>query len=172
MGKFNKVYLLVGGNLNNTSAKYENLFRLLEENVGRIIKKSSFYESEAWGFVSEHRFINVALFIETSLSPKELLIQTQIIEKEFGRTKKSNNAVYSDRNMDIDILFYNNVILQSESLTIPQLHIADRKFVLNPLCEIAPDLKHPILGKTIYELTNKCSDSLQIQKLTQFFQEN
>jgi 2-amino-4-hydroxy-6-hydroxymethyldihydropteridine diphosphokinase len=172
MEKFNKVYLLIGGNLNNTSAKYEKLFRLLEKNVGKIIIKSSFYQSEAWGFVSEYSFINVALLIETLLLPEELLVKTQEIEKILGRIQKSNSSLYSDRSMDIDILFYNNIIYKSENLTIPHLHIAERIFVLKPLCEIAPNLLHPELKKTVSELTKNCLDMLQIKKISNFVEEN
>ena len=172
MEKFNKIYLLVGGNLDNTTTKYRNLFRLLEQNIGKIIQKSSFYKSNAWGFISNHTFINLALLMETSLLPEELLIQTQAIENVLGRTKKSDVSSYSDRSMDIDILFYNDIIFESDNLCIPHVHIAERMFVLIPLCEIAADFKHPVSKKSIQELKNECKDTLQIEKMPNFLPEN
>lgn len=172
MGSFNKVYLLAGGNLNKTAATYKKLFLLLESSIGRIIEKSNFYESEAWGFASTNNFINIALLVHTYLSPEEVLIQLLSIEKQLGRISKTNNKAYSDRSMDLDIIFFNDNILETESLTIPHPHMHERMFVLMPLSEIAPDFVHPIFGKTIQELKNECKDTLRIQKLTCFPEEN
>lgn len=172
MENFNKVYLLAGGNLNKTSVTYEKLFFLLESSIGRIIEKSNFYESEAWGFASTNNFINIALLVHTYLSPDEVFAKLQSIEKQLGRISKTNNKAYSDRIMDVDIIFFNDNIVETENLTIPHPHMHERMFVLMPLCEITPDFVHPVSGKTIQELKDECKDTLWIQKLICFSEEN
>jgi 2-amino-4-hydroxy-6-hydroxymethyldihydropteridine diphosphokinase len=146
-----QTYLLVGGNLNNTPEKFERLFSLLQGRVGEIVQKSSYYQSKAWGFESEHDFINIALCLQTELSPFELLKETQLIEKELGRTEKTS-TFYQDRTMDIDIIFYDNEIIKTPTLEIPhpQMHLRD--FVLTPLNEIAAEFIHPIFGESIAAL--------------------
>lgn len=168
MENYNKVYLLAGGNLNNTPNKYQELFQLLEEEVGEIIKKSSFYKSSAWGFVSNYPFVNIVYIVHTKLLPEEILVQTHKIEKKLGRTHKSQSAIYSDRSMDIDILFYNNLIYSSKDLIIPHPRIMERKFTLAPLAEISPEYIHPILQKTINQLYKECKDSSEVEKIKIF----
>ena len=146
-----QVFLSVGGNLNNTEEKFERLFSLLQERVGEIKRQSSYYQSEAWGFESEYPFVNIALEIQTELSPFELLQETQSIEKELGRTTKTT-TFYQDRTMDIDIVFYDNEIIKTEILEIPHPRMHERDFVLTPLKEICPKLVHPVLKKDISAL--------------------
>ena len=146
-----KTYLSAGGNLNNTTEKFEQLFSLLQSRVGEILLKSSYYQSDAWGFTSEYPFINIALCLQTELSPFELLKETQQIEKELGRTQKTTTS-YQDRTMDIDIIFYDNQIIKTENLEIPHPKMHLRDFVLNPLNEICPNFIHPILKKNIKQL--------------------
>ena len=149
-----QTYLLVGGNLNNTLEKFEQLFSLLQGRVGGIVQKSSYYQSDAWGFESEHSFINIALCLQTELSPFELLKETQSIEKELGRTEKTTTN-YQDRTMDIDIIFYDSEIIKTPNLEIPHPKMHLRDFVLTPLCEIASDFIHPILEKSVCALRHK-----------------
>jgi len=149
-----KTYLLVGGNLNNTPEKFQRLFLLLQDKVGKIVQKSSYYQSDAWGFESEHSFINIALCLQTELSPFELLKETQSIEKELGRTEKTTTN-YQDRTMDIDIIFYDSEIIKTPNLEIPHPKMHLRDFVLTPLCEIASDFIHPILEKSVCALRHK-----------------
>ncbi|NLJ82147.1 MAG: 2-amino-4-hydroxy-6-hydroxymethyldihydropteridine diphosphokinase [Bacteroidales bacterium] len=165
MENYNKVYLLAGGNLNNTPKKYQELVQLLEEKVGEIIGESSFYKSNAWGFVSNYPFVNIIYIVHTKLSPEEVLVQTQKIEKKLGRTYKNQSATYSDRSMDIDILFYNNLIYNSKDLIIPHPRIMERKFTLAPLVEISPEYIHPIVQKTINQLYTECKDSSEVEKI-------
>ena len=133
------VFLSIGGNLNNTPEKFELLFVLLQERVGKIVSQSSYYQSEAQGFESEHLFVNLAIGIQTELSPFELLEATQFIEKELGRTKKTT-TIYQDRSMDIDIIFYDDAVIKTENLAIPHPKMHERDFVLTPLNEICPEL--------------------------------
>jgi 2-amino-4-hydroxy-6-hydroxymethyldihydropteridine diphosphokinase len=152
-----QIYLLAGGNLNNTAEKFERLFALLRERIGEITCQSSYYQSEPHGFESEHLFVNIALCLQTTLSPFELLQATQSIEKELGRTEKTITD-YQDRTMDIDIIFYDNEIIQTDILQIPHPRMHEREFVLTPLNEIAEDFVHPVFGDRVGELHAKLLD--------------
>ena len=124
---------------------------LLAERVGDVLALSGFYKTEPWGFQSENTFLNAALQLETSLSPLGLLEATQQIEVEMGRTQKSNGT-YHDRIIDIDILLYDDLILQTPELTLPHPLMQDRRFVMEPLLEIAPNVVHPVFKKTVVSL--------------------
>lgn len=150
----NTAYILLGSNLGNKEQNLNNAKDLLKKYVGDIEKYSTYFYSEPWGFESINKFINQAIEIKTQLSPLDLLKQTQFIEKKIGRKTKTNNNVYSDRIIDIDILFYNNIIYKSNELIIPHPLLHKRLFVLEPLNEIANNLTHPILNKNINSLLN------------------
>ncbi|HOS15578.1 MAG TPA: 2-amino-4-hydroxy-6-hydroxymethyldihydropteridine diphosphokinase [Bacteroidales bacterium] len=162
MENYNKVYLLAGGNLQNTAEKYQRLFALLENHLGYIILSSGFYLSEAWGYKSEYPFINLAICLHTKLSPEEVMQKTQHIEKLMGRDKK-NEKTYTDRSMDIDIIFYNDLIMQTNSLQIPHPRMQERRFVLYPLCEIASEIIHPVLEKSVQQLKESCEDTTEVK---------
>lgn len=124
---------------------------LLAERAGDVLALSGFYETEPWGFRSENTFLNGALQLETSLSPLELLKATQQIEVNMGRTQKSN-GVYHDRIIDIDILLYDDLVMQSPELTLPHPLMHQRSFVMEPLAEIAPNVVHPVFNKSIVSM--------------------
>lgn len=146
------VYLGLGTNLGNKEANLRTAIYKLQERIGKQVSLSSFYETAPWGFESDHSFLNAAIGLETSLSPIEILHITQEIEKELGRTKKSVNGSYSDRLIDIDILLYDTIVLQTPELTIPHPLMTERDFVMKPLIEIAGNVIHPTREKTLSEL--------------------
>lgn len=146
------VYLGLGTNLGDKEANLRTAIYKLQERIGKQVSLSSFYETAPWGFESDHSFLNAAIGLETSLSPIEILHITQEIEKELGRTKKSVNGSYSDRLIDIDILLYDTLVLQTPELTIPHPLMTERDFVMNPLIEIAGSVIHPTRQKTLSEL--------------------
>lgn len=146
------VYLGLGTNLGNKEANLRTAIYKLQERIGKQVSLSSFYETAPWGFESDHSFLNAAIGLETSLPPIEILHITQEIEKELGRTKKSVNGSYSDRLIDIDILLYDNLVLQTPELTIPHPLMMERDFVMKPLIEIAGNVIHPTRQKTLSEL--------------------
>ena len=144
--QINRAYLSLGSNLGNKAENIQNAVALLSERAGEVIKVSSNYETEPDGFVSENSFVNIALSLDTTLDAYALLDVCEQIEKELGRTTKSVNLNYSDRVIDIDILYFNNMQLATERLTLPHPRMHKRAFVLAPLSEIAPKFRHPILG--------------------------
>jgi len=150
-----KVYLSIGSNKGNRSVLINKAIDEIEKKVGIIISRSSIYQSKSWGFDSND-FYNLSLLIDTDIEPKSLLINLKKIEKSMGR--EDIDGSYSDRFIDIDILFYDNIIIDSEDLKIPHPKIEIRKFVLVPMLEIADDYVHPILNKTIRQLDNECDD--------------
>ncbi|OUO55497.1 2-amino-4-hydroxy-6-hydroxymethyldihydropteridine diphosphokinase [Parabacteroides sp. An277] len=156
-----KAYLGLGSNLGNRRRNLITAAALLAERAGDVLALSSFYETEPWGFVSENRFLNAALALETSLSPFDLLRLTQTIEREMGRAAKSAQGIYHDRLIDIDLLLYGDEVVRSAELEIPHPHLHERRFVLEPLREIAPFLRHPLLGKNIEELFRDFTKSTQ-----------
>lgn len=147
-------YLALGTNIGNKRRNMITAAALLAERVGDVLALSGFYETEPWGFQSENTFLNAALQLETSLSPLELLKATQQIEVQMGRTQKSNGT-YHDRIIDIDILLYDDLILQTPELTLPHPLMQDRRFVMEPLLEIAPNVVHPVFKKTVVSLVRE-----------------
>lgn len=155
----NRAYLSLGSNLGNKAENINSAIELLSERAGKVLKVSSNYETEPDGFLSENSFVNIALSLDTPLDALALLEVCEQIEKELGRKTKSVNLNYSDRVIDIDILYFNNMQLATDRLTLPHPRMHKRSFVLEPLAEIAPKLKHPILGmSTKVMLENLCKN--------------
>ncbi len=153
----NRIFLLLGGNLGNRIFYIEKACELIAQNIGSILQKSSYYESEPWGFQHDNRFVNQVVVIESSFSAQEVLRKILHIEKKLGRVRNSNG--YSARTMDIDILFYNEQIITEENLVVPHPHLHKRRFTLQPLAEIQEKFVHPILRKPIVELLGECADN-------------
>ena len=154
------VYLGLGTNIGN---KKENLTRAIEAlslALGPCTAQSSFIETAPWGFESDNSFLNCAVAFETMLQPVELLDTTERIERELGRTAKSTGGAYHDRVIDIDILLYGNVVINTPRLTIPHPLMHKRDFVLEPLEQIAADAVHPTTGKSIGQLKAKIKKTI------------
>lgn len=148
------VYISLGTNIGNKRSNLITAAALLAERVGDILALSSIYETKPWGFQSENNFLNAALIQITKLTPLELLDATRLIEIEMGRVQKSDTT-YHDRIIDIDILMVDDLVLKNERLTLPHPLMHTRRFVMEPLVEIAPAAIHPVFHKTIEELYQK-----------------
>lgn len=150
---FTHVYLGLGTNLGNKRENIELALENIEKQIGNIVSRSAFYSSEPLGFESDNLFLNCAVEIKTTLLPHELLKETQAIEKTMGRINKTDSSGYSDRIIDIDILLFNNEIINdAPKLVVPHPLMQAREFVLNPLSEIAPEFVHPVLNKSVLQL--------------------
>jgi len=158
----NLAYLLIGGNLGNRSANLQNALHQIEKNCGKILDLSAIYETAAWGLSNQPSFYNQAVSIQTNLEPKVLMEQLLAIETNMGRIR---SVKLGPRLIDLDILLIDQLILDTEILILPHPSMEQRRFALLPLAEIAPNLIHPILQKTIQELLMHCSDQLDVQKL-------
>lgn len=148
-----QVYIALGSNLGNKRRNLVTAAVLLAERAGEVGAISSFYETEPWGFESEHSFLNAALMLETTLAPLDLLRLTQEVERELGRTAKTD-SVYHDRLIDIDLLLYGEEVIDQPGLQIPHPLMHRRAFVMTPMAEIAPEVVHPVLGKTMKALSD------------------
>jgi 2-amino-4-hydroxy-6-hydroxymethyldihydropteridine diphosphokinase len=150
------VYLLFGSNLGNRPGHIRKAIDKVKQRVGEPFTLSSLYETEPWGFNHETPFLNQAAGLYTLASPHALLQELICIEQESGRFRKEGN--YEARTLDIDILFYGRDIICRDNLVIPHPRICERRFVLVPLEEIAPDFIHPVWNKSIHNLLKKCQD--------------
>lgn len=129
-------YLSLGSNLGNREENLRNAISMIEERAGHVLATSSFMQTLPWGFVSDNVFLNACVKIDTTLSPQQLLAETQKIEQALGRSKKSVDGQYSDRTIDIDILLYGDLTVDDDNLKIPHPHMYERDFVMMPLREI------------------------------------
>ncbi|MDR1761935.1 MAG: 2-amino-4-hydroxy-6-hydroxymethyldihydropteridine diphosphokinase [Bacteroidales bacterium] len=145
------VVLLLGANLGNEEAIFARVRSLCKQRIGAISAQSAMYTSKAWGFEHENVFYNQALVIHTQKNAHETLSECLAIETELGRTRTQQNG-YEARVIDIDILYFNNEVIETATLHIPHPLLHMRRFALVPLCEIIPDFVHPVLHKTQREL--------------------
>ncbi|MFT3822482.1 MAG: 2-amino-4-hydroxy-6-hydroxymethyldihydropteridine diphosphokinase [Chitinophagaceae bacterium] len=157
----NKVYLLTGGNIGNRKQNLQQAALLLEQ-FGTIEQKSGLYQTAAWGKTDQPAFLNQVLLLHTTLSPTLLLEKVLATELTMGRMRMEK---YGPRIIDIDILFYNDEVIDLPALTVPHPQLPNRRFVLAPLNEIAPHLVHPVLHKTISQLLEECPDELEVVRI-------
>jgi 2-amino-4-hydroxy-6-hydroxymethyldihydropteridine diphosphokinase len=156
------VFLGIGTNLGRRENNLDDAIKRVEESIGPVLKYSSIYETEPWGFKAENEFLNMVVRVKTELSPSVLLEQILSIESSLGRVR--SNEKYSPRLIDIDILLYEDIIIDDRNLKIPHPLLHKRRFVLVPLCEIAPGMIHPVLNKSVAMLLEICEDKTKVLK--------
>lgn len=160
-----RVYLSLGSNSNDKAEMLEKAIALLASKLGSIEAISQTYETPAWGYESDNTYYNSAIIIDTLESPNSTLAITQAIEKELGRKIKTINGEYTDRPIDLDIIFYDDVIINLKHLVIPHVHTCERRFVLQPLNDIVPEYVHPVRKEKISVLLLKCTDNTKVVKV-------
>ncbi|XOD66759.1 MAG: 2-amino-4-hydroxy-6-hydroxymethyldihydropteridine diphosphokinase [Flavobacteriales bacterium Tduv] len=159
------IFLMLGSNKGNKRDYLEASFTLVAQRMGEVVSTSSYYKSQAWGMENSPFFWNRVVVLKTSRSPMQLLESILDIESSFGRKTKSLSGIYQDREIDIDVLFYDQMIFQGVRLSIPHSLLHLRRFVLEPLCELDPQRKHPKFGLTLEELLSRCTDSLDVKRI-------
>ena len=155
----NKVFIITGGNIGDRMKNLETAEKLIEVQIGHIIQTSKIYETEAWGNNDQPSFYNQVLIAETNFSADKVIKKILKIEEDMGRERTIKNAA---RNIDIDILFFNDDIVNEENLTIPHPQMINRRFVLVPLNEIASAKIHPVYNKSVSQLLAECKDELEV----------
>ncbi|ERJ60483.1 2-amino-4-hydroxy-6-hydroxymethyldihydropteridine diphosphokinase [Sphingobacterium paucimobilis] len=157
----NTIHILLGANLGNPTTQIKQAFTLLQNRIGKVIKSSALYVSEGWGVKDQPLFYNQALIIETPLEKQKCLSICQEIEMELGRVRL---VKWGARLIDIDIIYFNEDVYESENLIIPHPLLQLRNFVLVPLCEIAAEYVHPVLRRSNKELLAQSTDTLVVKK--------
>ena len=157
----NKTYLLLGSNMGNSKAMLSKAVRLIKKQIGVITRQSDLYATAAWGNTKQPDFLNQIIIVETTLSAHQTMQTILSIEKKMGRVRTIKNA---PRIIDIDILFFNKEIIEEAKLSVPHLQIQNRRFVLIPLNQLSPNLRHPVLKKSVHQLLIHCPDKLNVKK--------
>jgi len=157
----NKLYLLLGSNQGNSKTQLAEAIKQIEKQIGSITRQSALYSTAAWGNTKQPDFLNQVVIVETKLSATQTMQTILKIEKKMGRIRTIKNA---PRIIDIDILFFNKEIINEAELTVPHPQIQNRRFVLVPLNQLSPNLKHPLLNKTVHQLLINCPDELNVKK--------
>ena len=160
----NTLYLLIGGNQGDREATLRKATDLIQQRIGSVADFSAIYTTAPWGiFTADEKpqdFLNQAIQVLTHLSPNECLTHALAIEKELGRIRKANaQPLYTSRPIDIDLIFYDSLIIHSPNLILPHPRMHLRRFVLTPMCDIAPNYIHPIFNKTLSQLLSECPDT-------------
>lgn len=157
-----QVFLLTGSNVGNSSANLQTAARFISDEVGEVIHASSIYKTAPWGNTNQQDFLNQVLWVETDKNPREVLELVLAIELKMGRVREQK---WAPRTIDIDILFFDDLLIQEPDLQVPHPLLHLRKFTLQPLLEIAPTLLHPLLKQTITDLVATCPDDSLVEKL-------
>ena len=156
------VFLLLGSNLGDREAYLKKAIDLIETELGVAVKKTSVYETEAWGKTDEPNYLNQVVQVDTTLSARQVLEKILQIEIRMGRVRERK---WGSRIIDIDILFYGQHMINEPGLIVPHPELHNRRFTLEPLSEIVPDLEHPLLKKSIFQLKSELKDNLIVKKL-------
>jgi len=156
------VFLLLGSNLGDRDSYLQQAIGQIEQHVGNVTKLSSLYETQAWGKTDQPDYLNQVVMVQTELLPREVLQQILAIELNLGRKRAEK---WGARTIDIDILFYENIILNEADLIIPHPELQNRRFTLEPLAEIAPGFVHPVLKTNMLQLKNNLGDCMVVKKL-------
>ena len=157
----NKTYFLLGSNIGNSKARLSKAMLQIEKHIGVVTRKSSLYTTAAWGNPKQPDFLNQVIIVKTKLSALQTMQTILSIEKKMGRVRTLKNA---PRIIDIDILFFNKEIIDNKELSIPHPQIQNRRFVLVPLNQLSPNLRHPVLKKSVHQLLIHCPDKLNVKK--------
>ncbi|MBL0744940.1 2-amino-4-hydroxy-6-hydroxymethyldihydropteridine diphosphokinase [Chryseolinea lacunae] len=155
----NAVFLLLGTNLGSRRDNLNAAVRAIENEIGKIVRASSVYETAAWGKTDQPSFYNQVLEIETALLSTALMTALLAVETQLGRERHER---WGERIIDVDMLYYGQEIVSTQRLTLPHPQLQNRRFTLVPLCEIAPEFVHPVFQKTNRELLDKCPDQLAV----------
>ena len=158
----NKIYFSIGGNIGDRSKNLDTARKEITNEIGEIVYASSVYETSPWGELNQADFLNQVLLVASNLTAKQCMEKILLIEQKLGRIRTIKNA---SRIIDIDILFYNMEIINSNDLQIPHPEIHNRRFVLVPLCEIDASFIHPVLYKTVAEILTVCEDKLEVKAI-------
>ncbi len=159
-----KVFISLGGNVGNVRNNFDKAITEITKNIGAVIKQSSLYKTAPWGYKNQNDFLNQLICVQTSLTPQEVLKNLLSIETGMGRNRDKDNK-NAPRTIDLDILFYGDRILTDDHLIIPHPRLHLRNFILIPLMEIAPDLMHPGLGKSIKSILVEKNDDSVVTRL-------
>lgn len=162
-GMIHKAFLLIGGNLGDRFRMLETALWHIGNKLGKIATVSRVFETAPWGFTHETPFLNQAVEVETSLSPHDLLLGILEIERSMGRVR--DGAQWKERIIDIDILFYDNIVLNDKKLRIPHPYLHERRFALEPLADINERIVHPVLRKSVRQMLSECPDRLEVKPL-------
>jgi 2-amino-4-hydroxy-6-hydroxymethyldihydropteridine diphosphokinase len=162
MQYMNKVFLLIGGNMGDRLQNLRQAIVFLQDTCGPVVQQSAVYETAAWGKTDQAAFLNQAVLLTTTLPAQDLIATILMVEEKMGRLRMEK---FGPRIIDIDILFYNDAVIDEPNLTVPHPQLQNRRFALEPLNEIAGTFVHPVLHKTVEQLLLECKDELEVKKL-------
>lgn len=154
--------ILIGSNQGQRELTISQSIKMLAERCGEVFLLSSLYETEPWGFIAEQNFLNQVVALDTEMNPYDLLRELLMIEKELGR-KRHDVEGYESRPIDLDILYYDDMIINDDDLILPHPRLHKRRFALMPLCDIAADFIHPVFKRSNRKLLNECEDISEVK---------